>query len=99
MFIHDAVLESLMCGNTQIPVHDLKRSIEFLLRWDPNLGVSGFQSLFQVTQSVLVPCFIPMIFLFHQVLEQMSPKADEEASTSARLNMDKNRYITYLPCE
>ena len=34
-----------------------------------------------------------------KVLEQMSPKADEEASTSARDNMDKNRYITYLPCE
>ena len=51
VFIHDAVLESLVCGNTQIPVHDLKRSIELLLRWDPNSGMSGFQSLFQVSQS------------------------------------------------
>ena len=30
MFIHDAVLEQLICGNTHIPTPDLRRTLEKL---------------------------------------------------------------------
>ena len=30
MFIHDAVLESLVCGNTQIPADDFRTTFEAL---------------------------------------------------------------------
>ncbi len=49
MFLHDAVLESLVCGNTQLPLHDLKRCMETLHRWDAATGKSGFQTQFQVS--------------------------------------------------
>ena len=99
MYLHDAILESLVCGNTQIPGHDLQRTMEVLHRWDPKTGLSGFQTRFQVRTW----------FQFHiahsnsippsQVLEQVSPKPDEGGSVSAKGNMKKNRYENYLPCK
>ena len=99
MFLHDAVLESLMCGNTQIPVHDFRRCVESLHRWDPSSGLSGFQSQFQVPCHVQCSRPIPIPLIFIQVLEQMSPKPGEVASATARSNKNKNRYSNYLPCK
>ena len=48
-FIHDAVLETLICGDTQIPASDIRRSIDQLKNTKKSLdGESGFDRQFQV---------------------------------------------------
>ncbi len=49
MFVHNAVLESLVCGNTQIFIHEMQQAMENLQRWDSKTGLSGFQTQFQVS--------------------------------------------------
>ena len=48
MFVHDAVLESLICGTTEIQSQYLKSTIEDLFEVDPRTGKSGFQLQFEV---------------------------------------------------
>ena len=48
MFIHDTVLESVMCGNTQIPAEDFRTTFESLKQTIPDSKESGFQAQFNV---------------------------------------------------
>lgn len=48
MFIHDAVLESVMCGNTQIPAQDFRTTFESLQQTTPDSERSGMQAQFSV---------------------------------------------------
>ena len=48
MFIHDAVLESLTCGDTQIPASGLVGAIEKLKQKDSETGSTGFETQFHV---------------------------------------------------
>ena len=49
IFIHDAVLEALMCGDTQIPITDLCQAIERLKQKDEqNEGKTGLDLQFEV---------------------------------------------------
>ena len=50
-FIHDAVLETLICGDTQIPASDIQRALDRLKKADKNFdgpGMTGFHKQFQV---------------------------------------------------
>ena len=48
-FIHDAVLEALICGDTRIPASDLRQLVERLTLTDEeNGGKTGFEQQFQV---------------------------------------------------
>ena len=53
MFIHDAILESVTCGDTQISAGDLRRQIQkmssVLL---PGKPISDFQYQFQILEQV-----------------------------------------------
>ena len=49
IFIHDAVLESVTCGDTQIGAGDLRDVLE-KLRMGPQSGPTGLASQFQVKQ-------------------------------------------------
>ena len=50
MFIHDAVLEALICGDTHILVSDLHQAVERLKQKDEhNEGKTGFEQQFEVT--------------------------------------------------
>ncbi len=50
-FIHDAVMESLLCGDTRIPAFDLQRAVERLAQTeDENGGKTGFEQQFEVNQ-------------------------------------------------
>ncbi len=51
IFIHDAVLESLSCGDTQIPAGDLVRAIQRLSEKDAHTGKTGYETQFQVDQA------------------------------------------------
>ena len=48
VFIHDAVLESLTCGDTQIPASGLVGAIEKLKQMDSETGRTGFETQFHV---------------------------------------------------
>ncbi|XP_062509499.1 receptor-type tyrosine-protein phosphatase F-like isoform X2 [Corticium candelabrum] len=50
-FIHDAVLEALTCGNTQIPVQNLRTAVAKLSKKDAKTGKTGFECHFQVLQT------------------------------------------------
>ena len=48
MFIHDAVLESLTCGDTQIIASGLSGAIKKLKEKDRETGRTGFETQFHV---------------------------------------------------
>ena len=56
MFIHDAVLESLICGDTQIPASGLVSAIEKLKQRDSETGRTGFETQFHVRCSGITTC-------------------------------------------
>ncbi len=52
MFIHDAVLESVTCGDTQISAGDLRRQIQKMSLVAPGKTTSEFQYQFQILEQV-----------------------------------------------
>ena len=48
IFIYDSVLESLVCGETQIVVHNLRLALKKLNVVDKDSGKSGFEKQLQV---------------------------------------------------
>ena len=49
VFIHDAVLESVVCGNTQIPADDFRTTLEALKRISaPDSEETGLQAQYNV---------------------------------------------------
>ena len=52
MFIHDAILESVTCGDTQISAGDLRRQIQKMSLVAPGKTTSEFQYQFQILEQV-----------------------------------------------
>ena len=52
MFIHDAILESVTCGDTQISAGDLRRQIQKMSSVSPRKTISDFQYQFQILEQV-----------------------------------------------
>ena len=48
MFIHDAILESITCGNTQINVMNLQKVVNKLKQRDPVTSLTGFEQQLKV---------------------------------------------------
>ena len=67
MFIHDAVLETLTCGDTQIPASDLRGALNKLKKVDKALdghGITGFKKQFEVCKTAYYnECIIYMCYL------------------------------------
>ena len=57
VFVHDAILESLTCGDTQITPSDVRTQITKLGQREPQLRMTGFESQFKVSQ---LPCLPPL---------------------------------------
>ena len=53
VFIHDAVLEYLICGDTQIPTPDLNEALHCLQQCDERKQNTGFGIQFQVSKPSL----------------------------------------------
>ena len=49
MFIHDAIVEQLTCGDTQISAEDLQTTINNLMKSSGTAHRTGLQSQFQVS--------------------------------------------------
>ncbi len=52
MFLHDAILESVRCGDTQITAANLRMVIRKYSKTDPQTGQTTFQSQFDVSTCV-----------------------------------------------
>ncbi len=52
MFIHDAILESVTCGDTQINAGDLCRQIQNMSNVAPRKKISEFQYQFKILEQV-----------------------------------------------
>ena len=48
MFIHDAILEAITCGNTQVSAANLQRTVTLLKQRDPNTKLTAFEQQFKV---------------------------------------------------
>ena len=48
MFIHDAILESITCGNTQISTANLQIRVNKLKQRDGDTNLSGYEQQFKV---------------------------------------------------
>ena len=65
MFIHDAILESVTCGDTQIAATNLRSSLNRMKKKDPLNQLNAFQHQFQVKQSHSITIGL---FLFNQLV-------------------------------
>ena len=52
IFIHDAILESVTCGDTQISAGDLRRQMQKLSQTAQGQKCTGFQYQFQILEQV-----------------------------------------------
>ncbi len=52
VFIHDAILESVTCGDTQINAGDLRRQIQNMSKVAPGKKISEFQYQFKILEQV-----------------------------------------------
>jgi len=48
IFIHDALLEAVTCGETEVPVRNLPLHIQQLSQMDPGTTVTGMELEFKV---------------------------------------------------
>lgn len=48
IFIHDAILEACLCGETTIPVNEFKATYREMIRIDPQSNSSQLREEFQV---------------------------------------------------
>ena len=57
MFIHDALKEYIICGQTEISAADIRKVIEELsVQHDPCSASTGFEHQFQVVEQSLSSC-------------------------------------------
>jgi receptor-type tyrosine-protein phosphatase F len=48
IFIHDALLEAAVCGNTEVPARSLHQHLEALLQTDVGESSTGMEAEFKV---------------------------------------------------
>ena len=106
MFVFDALLESIKCGDHCIigPASVAKERLDKLSKVDPTTKMSGYESQFKVTKSIqiftsVVLTYVLNVELFVQKLEVTSPKVTDFQYDSAYMdqNSHKNRSMKCLP--
>ena len=101
IFIHDVILESVMCGDTQVSSGDLRSAVTRLTNKDDCTGKTGFETQFEVMYALLHCClYHRMLINFHsQTLNQVTPKPSEVKAMAATQHKNKNRSMEFLPRE
>ena len=51
IFIHDAILESVICGETEIPSANLRKALEEMNQTDPKENITTLEKQFKVKKS------------------------------------------------
>lgn len=67
MFVHDAILEACLCGNTAIPVCEFRSIYYNISRLDPQTNSSQIKDEFQVISYVSVTA-VGVLKVFNQFL-------------------------------
>lgn len=73
IFIHDALLEAVTCGETEVPVRSLPMHIQQLSQMDPGLTVTGMELEFKVKKKSLIRhvvdavCIITMFYCVTEI--------------------------------
>ena len=95
------MLETWICGDTQIPASSLRLALDRLGKIDKKfLNITDFEKQFQVTLKRLFNgLYMCIILLCDKVLDQVSPKPLEVCCDSAMKYSDKNRDTNFLPRE
>ena len=66
MFIHDALNEYILCGQTEIVANDIRKVIDELsVQHDPCSAASGFEHQFQVRyrkSTVIMKLFLRLLY-------------------------------------
>jgi receptor-type tyrosine-protein phosphatase F len=63
IFIHDALLEAAVCGNTEVPARSLHQHLEALLQTDVGESSTGMEAEFKV----MAPLFCALILSTNQL--------------------------------
>ena len=104
IFIHDAILEWVTCGDTQINASEFRAALH-TLKSKTQSGETGFEHQFGVS---CVPVEQPQAHGMHvhnvehcpvlfQILEKVSPKPAEAKAVAAQNNHEKNRSMEFPP--
>lgn len=59
VFIHDALLEAIMCGDNSIPAPELRKRFEALMEVDPESNKSRLQLQFEVSHTYVYSFVTP----------------------------------------
>ena len=98
-FIHDAILESVTCGDTQISATNLRTRVAKMKRNDSKNQPHGFQYQLKVSKFCMVRDRHLAFFFILQILAQVSPNPKEIHCSGALNCPDRNRSDKYLPGE
>ena len=98
IFIHDAILESVTCGDTRIDAGNLRASLNQLLKKNQS-GRRAMDLQFAVSTSVIMHHgkSAMLLNIFYQILDQVSLNPKDTKCVSAKQNPKKNRSADFLP--
>ena len=98
IFIHDAILESVMCGDTEINATNLRST---LMKMNRKNSSTKLETQFKVQREFLIDYIKDQkqCCLILQVLDLVSPKQSDVICTAALQHSDKNRLKDFLPCK
>ena len=102
MFVFDALMESIMCGDNSIyaPTNVAKERLEKLVKVNPATKISGYEAQFKVQLwHTIIQWRNQSICVIAQKLEEASPKISDFTYEGACLNenWNKNRSMKRLP--
>lgn len=100
MFIHDAVLEAVVCGNTEVSATNMRKYVNSLQSSDTG---NSFEKQFQVTclcNGLAFSLFTYCSCLTIQVLQATSPVGNKRICRAGSQPgvQEKNRYQDIIPC-
>ncbi len=100
MFLHDAILEGITSGNTEVPVDRLAQRMNELEQADTD-GETGFQKEFNVRKFLLslILCSRSLLSSPSQRLRQFRVNIREFTDANDDANKFKNRLANALPCK
>ena len=102
MFIHDALVELILCNETEITAVDIRVIMRRLMRPAPTGNITGFQAQFEVCQQEYMIWYISELILNNKILEQMTSNIKNLDISNATMdcNITKNRYQDLkVPCK
>ena len=109
IFIHDAILESVICGNTEISPENFRQVVSNLRMVDKKDGKIQLQREYEVIihfgylSFCLFVCLFICLFIYLlcvcKVLGLVSPKQSDVVHIVASQHPDRNRSQDFLPCK